>query len=49
MFLKELQFWKIGEQFREAEVDKTKKGEKLKPLDESALYDDYVSPYAPKA
>lgn len=41
--MKELQFWRIGEHFRE--LDEAKKKEKLAPLDDNAMYDDYVSPY----
>lgn len=43
-FMKELQFWRIGEQFRE--IDDMKNKQKLAPLDESTMYDDYVSPYS---
>lgn len=42
--MKELQFWRIGEQFRE--IDELKAKEKLEPLDDSTMYDDYVSPYS---
>jgi hypothetical protein len=41
MFVKELQFWRIGSQNRRGENNKVS-------FDESDMWDDYISPYANK-